>query len=150
MNRKMLTARPSRREFLFNAGMGLGSVALTAMLADDANAASVLAPKPPHQPVAQKSASSTTARVVLGDVRKLGIACITWDVGPDEGTGVNPYGRHDGVCVDRMPLLFELKQVVSRVAAIMGGSGRTNPRGSAGGEEHPLALEAPAPLVLAT
>lgn len=48
MNRKMLTATPSRREFLFNAGMGLGSVALTAMLADGASAASVLAPKPPH------------------------------------------------------------------------------------------------------
>ena len=28
----MLTAVPSRREFLFNGGMGLGTVALSAML----------------------------------------------------------------------------------------------------------------------
>jgi hypothetical protein len=44
----MLTVSPSRREFLYNGGMGLGSVALAAMLAQDAHAGSVLAPKPPH------------------------------------------------------------------------------------------------------
>jgi hypothetical protein len=43
-----VTASPSRREFVFHGGMGLGSVALTAMLADAARAASGLTPKPPH------------------------------------------------------------------------------------------------------
>lgn len=43
-------AAPSRRELLFGAGMGLGSVALTAMLAAEENkgAAAPLAPKAPH------------------------------------------------------------------------------------------------------
>jgi hypothetical protein len=44
----MLAAFPSRREFLFNSAMGLGSVALTAMLAAEGKAGSVLAPKPKH------------------------------------------------------------------------------------------------------
>ena len=51
MNRKprMVTAIPSRRDFLFHSGMGLGAVALTAMLSEEARAAgSTLAPKQPH------------------------------------------------------------------------------------------------------
>ena len=50
MNRtnRMTIATPSRREFLYNAGMGLGTVALSAMLAEDRARAGVLAPKPPH------------------------------------------------------------------------------------------------------
>lgn len=51
MNRsRMHIARPSRRELLFNAGMGLGTVALSAMLAEEAKAAGVdaLTPKASH------------------------------------------------------------------------------------------------------
>ena len=36
---RMLTAMPTRRELLYHAGMGLGAVALTAMLAEEARAA---------------------------------------------------------------------------------------------------------------
>jgi hypothetical protein len=45
----MLTASPSRRDLLYRAGMGLGGIALTALLVEqEASAAGVLAPKPPH------------------------------------------------------------------------------------------------------
>ena len=47
--RQMLTASPSRRDLLYRAGMGLGGIALSAILAEqEAAAAGVLAPKPPH------------------------------------------------------------------------------------------------------
>ncbi len=52
MNRRsnMFIARPTRRELLFNAGMGLGTVALSALLADEARGetAGALVAKPPH------------------------------------------------------------------------------------------------------
>jgi hypothetical protein len=44
----MLTASVSRRELLFGGGMGLGTVALSALLAQDRAHAGVLAPKPQH------------------------------------------------------------------------------------------------------
>ena len=45
----MLTVSPSRRDLLYRAGMGLGGIALSAILAEqEAAAAGVLAPKPPH------------------------------------------------------------------------------------------------------
>ena len=44
----MITATPTRREFLFHSGMGLGAIALSSLLADEARAAGALAPKPPH------------------------------------------------------------------------------------------------------
>jgi hypothetical protein len=43
----VITATPSRREFLYHSGMGLGAVALTAMLQQDARAGT-LDPKKPH------------------------------------------------------------------------------------------------------
>ncbi len=47
--RQMLTVSPSRRDLLYRAGMGLGGIALSAILAEqEAAAAGVLAPKPPH------------------------------------------------------------------------------------------------------
>jgi hypothetical protein len=50
---------PTRREFLYGLGAGLGSVALTAMLADraraEAGAADPLAPKPGHVPARAKA-----------------------------------------------------------------------------------------------
>ena len=53
---KLLTASPSRREFLFHGGMGLGSVALSAMLSQDpAHAAEALAPRKPHYPSKAKN-----------------------------------------------------------------------------------------------
>jgi len=47
---RMLTASPSRRDLLYRAGMGLGGIALSALLAEQEAAAAegVLAPKPPH------------------------------------------------------------------------------------------------------
>ena len=49
--RQMLTVSPSRRDLLYRAGMGLGGIALSAILAEqEAAAAGVLAPKPPHHP----------------------------------------------------------------------------------------------------
>jgi len=45
---RMLFATPSRREFLYNAGMGLGTVALSAIVAQQQARAGVLSPKPPH------------------------------------------------------------------------------------------------------
>lgn len=50
--KRMLTARPSRRELLFGGGMGLGSVALSAMLAAETN--SPLAQRPQHLPAKAK------------------------------------------------------------------------------------------------
>ncbi len=47
-------ARLNRREFLYNAGMGLGTVALSALLARDARAATPLAPRQPHHPAKAK------------------------------------------------------------------------------------------------
>jgi hypothetical protein len=43
----VITATPSRREFLYHSGMGLGAVALSAMLPQDARAGT-LDPKKPH------------------------------------------------------------------------------------------------------
>lgn len=48
------TAAPSRREFLYNAGMGLGTVALSALLARDEARAGVLSPRKPHHPAKAK------------------------------------------------------------------------------------------------
>jgi hypothetical protein len=46
---RILPATPSRRELLFGGGMGLGTIALSALLAqDEARAEGVLAPKKPH------------------------------------------------------------------------------------------------------
>jgi hypothetical protein len=47
-SRKLIFAAPSRRELLFNAGMGLGTVALSALLAEQEARAGVLSPKAPH------------------------------------------------------------------------------------------------------
>jgi hypothetical protein len=53
---KMLTARLSRRELLYHGGMGLGGVALNALLAQEAQAASgALTPKAPHHPAKAKN-----------------------------------------------------------------------------------------------
>lgn len=54
MRSKLITAKPSRREFLFGSGMGLGSVALSAMLAQDQARAGVLSPKQGHLPAKAK------------------------------------------------------------------------------------------------
>ena len=52
---RVFTASPSRREFVYRAGMGLGGIALSAILAgQDARAGGVLAPKPPHHPAKAK------------------------------------------------------------------------------------------------
>ena len=48
MKTSMRTATVSRRELLFGGGMGLGTVALSALLAQDQARAGVLAPKPQH------------------------------------------------------------------------------------------------------
>ena len=48
MQRKVHTAQPSRREFLYHSGMGLGALALTAMLHGEKARAGVLAPKQGH------------------------------------------------------------------------------------------------------
>src|ERR671914_158529 len=44
----MHTATASRREFLFGGGMGLGTVALSALIAQQEARAGVLTPKKPH------------------------------------------------------------------------------------------------------
>lgn len=44
----MFTASPSRREFLFNGGMGLGTIALSALVAREEARGGTLAPKKPH------------------------------------------------------------------------------------------------------
>ncbi len=48
MRQKVRTAQPSRREFLYHSGMGLGSLALTAMLHGEKTRAGVLSPKQGH------------------------------------------------------------------------------------------------------
>jgi hypothetical protein len=51
---KLLTASPSRREFLYNLGMGLGTVALSAMVQQDQVRAGVLSAKQGHFPAKAK------------------------------------------------------------------------------------------------
>jgi hypothetical protein len=46
----MITAVPSRRDILFRGGMGLGTIALSAMLSEEARGSSALTPKPAHVP----------------------------------------------------------------------------------------------------
>lgn len=50
----IVTALPARREFLYNAGMGLGTIALSALLAQEEAQAGVLSPKKPHHPAKAK------------------------------------------------------------------------------------------------
>ena len=52
---KIFTAQPSRREFLYNAGMGLGTAALSAMLQQQSARAGVLSPKQGHHPAKAKN-----------------------------------------------------------------------------------------------
>jgi hypothetical protein len=54
MMKRLLTAMPSRREFLYNAGMGLGTIALSALMAEDEARAGGLVPKKPHHPAKAK------------------------------------------------------------------------------------------------
>ncbi len=51
---RILTAAPSRRELLYNLGMGLGTVALSSILAQDQARAGVLSPKAPQLPAKAK------------------------------------------------------------------------------------------------
>lgn len=51
----MLTARPSRREFVYHSGMGLGAIALSALLQRNRARASVLSPRPGHHAAKAKS-----------------------------------------------------------------------------------------------
>src|SRR5689334_19998472 len=51
---RLLTASPNRREFLFGSGMGLGSIALSALLAQDHARAGVLSERPQHIPAKAK------------------------------------------------------------------------------------------------
>ncbi len=53
MKRPVFTATPSRRELLYHSGMGLGAVALSALLHGER--AGVLAPKRGHHPVKAKN-----------------------------------------------------------------------------------------------
>ena len=55
MKRPMLTARPSRREFVYHSGMGLGAIALSAMLQRGGAQASALSPKKGHHSAKAKS-----------------------------------------------------------------------------------------------
>ncbi len=52
---KVHTAQPSRREFLYHSGMGLGSLALTAMLQQEKARAGVLSPKQGHHAAKAKN-----------------------------------------------------------------------------------------------
>ncbi len=52
---KVHTAQPSRREFLYHSGMGLGSLALTAMLQQEKASAGVLSPKQGHHAAKAKN-----------------------------------------------------------------------------------------------
>ena len=54
MKRRVHTASPSRREFLYHSGMGLGAIALSAMLRDEAKAG-VLSPKKGHHQAKAKN-----------------------------------------------------------------------------------------------
>ncbi|MDE0165308.1 MAG: DUF1501 domain-containing protein [Bryobacterales bacterium] len=55
MKRPVLTAKPSRRELLYHSGMGLGTIALSAMLQKDRAQAGVLAPKRAHHDATAKN-----------------------------------------------------------------------------------------------
>ena len=55
MKRQVVTATPSRREFLYHSGMGLGAVALSALLQGDRASASPLAPKRRHHAAKARS-----------------------------------------------------------------------------------------------
>ena len=55
MKRPVLTAKPSRRELLYHSGMGLGAIALSAMLQKDRAQAGVLAPKRAHHDAKAKN-----------------------------------------------------------------------------------------------
>lgn len=46
---RWIPAAPSRREFLYHSGMGLGAVALSSLLAGEARGSSALTAKPPHR-----------------------------------------------------------------------------------------------------
>jgi hypothetical protein len=54
----MLTASPSRREFLFNGAMGLGTVALSALMAEQQARAGALEPKSRTTPQKRSDAFS--------------------------------------------------------------------------------------------
>ncbi len=51
----MFTERVRRRDFLFQTGYGLGSIALSALLHQEQARAGVLSPKPPHHPAQAKA-----------------------------------------------------------------------------------------------
>ena len=55
MKPTVLTARPSRRELLYHSGMGLGAIALSALLQQDRARANALAARPGHRPAKAKS-----------------------------------------------------------------------------------------------
>ena len=55
MNRRVLTATPSRRDLLYHSGMGLGSIALTGLLARERARGGELAPRPGHHHAKAKS-----------------------------------------------------------------------------------------------
>jgi hypothetical protein len=55
LRNKVHTAQPSRREFLYHSGMGLGSLALTAMLQQEKASAGVLSPKQGHHAAKAKN-----------------------------------------------------------------------------------------------
>ncbi|MCY4584977.1 MAG: DUF1501 domain-containing protein [Bryobacterales bacterium] len=55
MKRPVLAARPSRRELLYHSGMGLGAIALSAMLQKDRAQAGVLAPRRAHHEAKAKN-----------------------------------------------------------------------------------------------
>src|SRR6266849_1147666 len=50
-----MSFRNTRRDFLFRAGAGLGSVALSALLSREEARAGVLSPKPPHHAAKAKA-----------------------------------------------------------------------------------------------
>jgi len=52
--KKLIPAGLSRRDFLFHSGIGLGSIALSAMIAKEKARAGVLSPKPQHHPAKAK------------------------------------------------------------------------------------------------
>src|SRR5215467_7900006 len=51
----MSSSMSTRREFLYRRGMGLGAVALSALLSEEDARAGVLSPKPPHHAAKAKS-----------------------------------------------------------------------------------------------
>ena len=55
MKRSVVTATPSRREFLYHSSMGLGSIALSALLHRESARAGVLAPRPGHHQAKAKN-----------------------------------------------------------------------------------------------